>query len=172
MYYTNMKSLLAEMIRKSEMIIFNRCDGIQDLNVYKRNIKAVNPAADVIFEDRMRSWNLYKELLTPLAEEEKVELPHIPEGCTHNAHMFYVKAKNLEERTKLIDYLKENGVQAVFHYIPLHTAPAGQRFGRFHGEDVYTTKESERLMRLPMYYGLKEEEVRYVASKIIEFYSR
>ena len=71
-----------------------------------------------------------------------------------------------------IDYLKENGVQAVFHYIPLHTAPAGQRFGRFHGEDVYTTKESERLMRLPMYYGLKEEEVRYVASKIIEFYSR
>ena len=129
-------------------------------------------AADVIFEDRMRSWNLYKELLTPLSEEEKVELPHIPEGCTHNAHMFYVKAKNLEERTKLIDYLKENGVQAVFHYIPLHTAPAGQRFGRFHGEDVYTTKESERLMRLPMYYGLKEEEVRYVASKIIEFYSR
>lgn len=129
-------------------------------------------AADVIFEDRMRSWNLYKELLTPLAEEKKVELPHIPEGCTHNAHMFYVKAKNLEERTKLIDYLKENGVQAVFHYIPLHTAPAGQRFGRFHGEDVYTTKESERLMRLPMYYGLKEEEVRYVASKIIEFYSR
>ena len=129
-------------------------------------------AADVIFEDRMRSWNLYKELLTPLAEEEKVELPHIPEGCTHNAHMFYMKAKNLEERTKLIDYLKENGVQAVFHYIPLHTAPAGQRFGRFHGEDVYTTKESERLMRLPMYYGLKEEEVCYVASKIIEFYSR
>lgn len=129
-------------------------------------------AADAIFEDRMRSWNLYKELLTPLAEEKKVELPHIPEGCTHNAHMFYVKAKNLEERTKLIDYLKENGVQAVFHYIPLHTAPAGQRFGRFHGEDVYTTKESERLMRLPMYYGLKEEEVRYVASKIIEFYSR
>lgn len=129
-------------------------------------------AADVIFEDRMRSWNLYKELLTPLAEEKKVELPYIPEGCTHNAHMFYVKAKNLEERTKLIDYLKENGVQAVFHYIPLHTAPAGQRFGRFHGEDVYTTKESERLMRLPMYYGLKEEEVRYVASKIIEFYSR
>ena len=129
-------------------------------------------AADVIFEDRMRSWNLYKELLTPLAEEKKVELPHIPEGCTHNAHMFYMKAKNLEERTKLIDYLKENGVQAVFHYIPLHTAPAGQRFGRFHGEDVYTTKESERLMRLPMYYGLKEEEVRYVASKIIEFYSR
>ena len=126
-------------------------------------------AADVIFEDRMRSWNLYKELLTPLAEEEKVELPHIPEGFTHNAHMFYMKAKNLEERTKLIDYLKENGVQAVFHYIPLHTAPAGQRFGRFHGEDVYTTKESERLMRLPMYYGLKEEEVRYVASKIIEF---
>ena len=129
-------------------------------------------AADMIFDDRMRSWDLYKELLTPLAEDGFIELPHIPEGCTHNAHMFYVKAKDLKERTELISFLKENGVQAVFHYIPLHSAPAGQRFGRFHGEDVYTTKESERLMRLPMYYGLKEEEVRYVAAKVTEFYRR
>ena len=129
-------------------------------------------AADLIFDDRMRSWNLYQELLTPLAEEGHIELPYIPEHCTHNAHMFYVKAKDLEERTELINFLKENGVQAVFHYIPLHGAPAGQKFGRFHGEDIYTTKESERLMRLPMYYGLKEEEVRYVASKVIEFYHK
>ena len=129
-------------------------------------------AADMIFDDRMRSWDLYKELLTPLAEDGFIELPQIPEGCTHNAHMFYVKAKDLKERTELISFLKENGVQAVFHYIPLHSAPAGQRFGRFHGEDVYTTKESERLMRLPMYYGLKEEEVRYVAAKVTEFYRR
>ena len=83
--------------------------------------------------------------------------------------MFYVKAKNLEERTKLIDYLKENGVQAVFHYIPLHTAPAGQRFGRFHGEDVYTTKESERLCRLPMYYSLSLEEAAEVVKALKEF---
>ncbi len=126
--------------------------------------------ADEIFDDRMRSWNLYDELLKPLEEEGKLELPYIPEHCTHNAHMFYVKAKDLEERTELIQFLKEHDIQAVFHYIPLHSAPAGVRFGRFHGEDVYTTKESERLARLPMYYGLKEEQVRYIAEKVIEFY--
>lgn len=126
--------------------------------------------ADEVFEDRMRSWKLYEELLRPLADRGKIDLPHIPEHCTHNAHMFYIKAKDLEERTALIRYLKENDIQAVFHYIPLHTAPAGERFGRFHGEDVYTTKESERLARLPMYYGLKEEQVRYIADKVTEFY--
>ena len=126
--------------------------------------------ADEIFEDRMRSWNLYYELLAPLAEEGKIELPYIPEHCTHNAHMFYIKAKDLKERSELIRFLKENGIQSVFHYIPLHTAPAGLRFGRFHGEDVYTTKESERLARLPMFYGLKEEQVRYITDKIKEFY--
>ena len=129
-------------------------------------------AADEIFDDRMRSWNLYYELLKPLADAGKIELPHIPEHCTHNAHMFYIKAKDLEERTALIKYLKDNEIQAVFHYIPLHGAPAGQKFGRFHGEDVYTTKESERLTRLPMFYGLKEEQVRYIASKVVEFYER
>jgi dTDP-4-amino-4,6-dideoxygalactose transaminase len=126
--------------------------------------------ADQITADRMRSWNLYYELLTPLAESGHVELPVIPEGCEHNAHMFYLKAKDLEERTALIAYLKEAGIQTVFHYIPLHTAPAGERFGRFSGEDRYTTRESERLMRLPMYYGLKEEQVVFMAKKIGEFY--
>lgn len=127
-------------------------------------------AADMIFDDRMRSWNLYWELLKPLADERKIELPYIPQNCTHNAHMFYIKAKDLKERSALIHFLKENDIQAVFHYIPLHGAPAGKQFGRFHGEDVYTTKESERLMRLPMFYGLKEEQVRYIADKIAEFY--
>lgn len=127
-------------------------------------------AADEIFRDRMRSWNLYYELLKPLADEGKLDLPYIPDNCTHNAHMFYVKAKDLEERSALISYLKENGIQSVFHYIPLHSAPAGEKFGRFHGEDVYTTKESERLARLPMFYGLKEEQVRYIAEKVSEFY--
>lgn len=84
--------------------------------------------------------------------------------------MFYIKAKDLQERTALISFLKENGIQAVFHYIPLHSAPAGKKFGRFHGEDKYTTRESERLMRLPMYYGLKDEEVQYIISKVKEFY--
>ena len=128
--------------------------------------------ADKITEARMHSWNSYYEQLKQLEDEGKAELPVVPEGCGHNAHMFYLKAKDLEERTRLIEYLKKEGVQTVFHYVPLHTAPAGQKFGRFCGEDRYTTKESERLLRLPMYYGLKEEEVSFVADRIKEFYRR
>jgi dTDP-4-amino-4,6-dideoxygalactose transaminase len=119
---------------------------------------------------RLERWNQYRELLQPLAEQGKIDLPVIPDGCMHNAHMFYIKVQDLQERTRLIAYLKEQGVMAVFHYIPLHSSPAGMQFGRFHGEDVYTTKESERLLRLPMYYGLKEEEVEYIAQKIGDFY--
>ena len=129
-------------------------------------------AADLINADRMSSWKLYRELLTPLAEEGLLTLPTVPEGCEHNAHMFYIKTADLEERTRLIAFLKEQGIQTVFHYIPLHTAPAGQKFGRFFGEDHYTTKESERLLRLPLYYGLKEEQVVYVGEKIKEFYGK
>lgn len=126
--------------------------------------------ADEINEHRLALWNQYYEELLPLKERGILELPTVPEGCVHNAHMFYIKAKDLEERTKLISYLKENGILAVFHYIPLHTAPAGRQFGRFHGEDVYTTKESERLCRLPMFYKLTSEEVSYITGKIREFY--
>ncbi len=129
-------------------------------------------AADLINADRMSSWKLYRELLTPLAEEGLLTLPTVPEGCEHNAHMFYIKTADLEERTRLIAFLKEQGIQTVFHYIPLHTAPAGQKFGRFFGEDRYTTRESERLLRLPLYYGLKEEQVVYVGEKIKEFYGK
>ena len=116
------------------------------------------------------NWKWQRKLLTPPAEAGKIELPTVPEHCVHNAHMFYIKTKDLEERTRLIDYLKENGILSVFHYIPLHSAPAGIKFGRFHGEDEYTTKESERLLRLPLYYGLKEEEVLYICEKVREFY--
>lgn len=126
--------------------------------------------ADKVFDDRMRSWNLYYKLLFPLKEKGKIELPTVPDHCTHNAHMFYIKAKDIEERTALISFLKEHDIQSVFHYIPLHSAPAGIRFGRFHGEDIYTTKESERLARLPMFYGLKEEQVYYIADTVKEFY--
>lgn len=125
---------------------------------------------DIISNDRLQSWNTYYELLTPLKEKGCIDLPVVPEGCVHNAHMFYIKTKDLEERSKLIAFLKENGIGAVFHYIPLHSSPAGQQFGRFHGEDKYTTKESERLLRLPMYYGLEEKDIEYVVSKIKEFY--
>lgn len=126
--------------------------------------------AEEINDHRLALWNQYYEELLPLKERGILELPTIPEGCVHNAHMFYIKAKDLEERTELISYLKENGILAVFHYIPLHTAPAGRQFGRFHGEDVYTTKESERLCRLPMFYKLTSEEVSYITGKIREFY--
>ena len=126
--------------------------------------------ADKINNYRLGIWNRYYNGLKKLEDEGRIALPFIPEGCVHNAHMFYIKAKDLEERTALIKYLKENEIQAVFHYIPLHTAPAGKKFGRFHGEDVYTTKESERLMRLPLYYGLKDEEVDYIIEKVKEFY--
>ena len=125
---------------------------------------------DIINNDRLKSWNKYYELLTPLKEKGVIDLPVIPEGCQHNAHMFYIKTKNIEERSRLIKFLKENGIGAVFHYIPLHSAPAGKEFGRFHGEDKFTTKESERLLRLPMYYGLKESDVEIIVSKVKEFY--
>lgn len=126
--------------------------------------------AEEINQNRLASWNLYKEMLQNLEDQGKIALPFIPEECKHNAHMFYLKAKDLEERTELITYLKQNDILAVFHYIPLHTAPAGQKYGRFYGEDKYTTKESERLMRLPMYYNLEREKIEYICEKIKGFY--
>ena len=124
--------------------------------------------ADEIYEDRMRSWNRYYKALKPLENAGKLELQKIPEGCVHNAHMFYVKLKNLEERTAFIAGMRERGVQCVFHYIPLHSAPAGKKFGRFEGIDCFTTKESERLCRLPLYYGLRENETAQCIKSTIE----
>lgn len=126
--------------------------------------------ADEINEDRLKTWNMYYQALKSLEEEGKIELPVIPDGCKHNAHMFYMKCKSLEERTALISHMKSNEILCVFHYIPLHSAPAGAKFGRFHGEDEYTTKESERLVRLPMYYGLKKEDLQAVVNAVINFY--
>lgn len=126
--------------------------------------------ATEINQYRLNIWEQYKQGFKELANKNKIELPVVPEGCIHNAHMFYIKAKDLEERTALIQYLKENEIQAVFHYIPLHSAPAGRKYGEFRGEDKYTTSESERLMRLPLYYGLKDDEIAYVIEKVNEFY--
>ena len=127
--------------------------------------------ADKINSDRLATWDFYYEQLKPLADAGKVELPTIPEGCEHNAHMFYLKVADLAERSALIKHLKENGVMAVFHYIPLHSSPAGERFGRFDGEDVYTTRESDRLVRLPMYYGLTPEDAQTVVDRVMSFYT-
>ena len=126
--------------------------------------------AQTIFDDRMKSWTLYYELLSPLKEAGKISLPVVPDNCKHNAHMFYIKAADLKERTALIEYLRRQDIYSVFHYIPLHSAPAGKQYARFCGQDIYTTKESERLLRLPMYYGLKSEDVYFVCEKIIQFY--
>lgn len=128
--------------------------------------------AEEIYDDRMHTWDCYYDRLKVLEEEGNIELPYVPEHCKHNAHMFYIKAKDIEERTALIDFLKSKGILAVFHYIPLHTAPAGMKYGRFHGEDRYTTKESERLLRLPLYYGLEEEKVEYICEMVKEFYRK
>lgn len=122
-----------------------------------------------IYDDRMSSWNAYYEGLRDLQDKGVLEIPVVPESCVHNAHMFYIKVSDLEERTKMIDYLKEHDVNAVFHYIPLHTAPAGVKYGEFRGEDRYTTKESERLIRLPLYYGLGKD-VEKVIDAVRKFY--
>ncbi len=127
--------------------------------------------ADEINNQRLSIWNKYYEAFKPLADAGKVRLPVIPDGCVHNAHMFYLKCKNLEERTNLIAFLKQNEIQAVFHYVPLHSAPAGLKFGRFDGEDVYTTFESDCLVRLPLYYGLRPEDQNTVIAKVKEFFS-
>lgn len=126
--------------------------------------------ADEINDARLDIWNTYKEGLAPLADAGKIELPFVPAECKHNAHMFYIKASDIKERTALINYLKENEILSVFHYIPLHTSPAGKKFGEFRGEDRYTTKESERLTRLPLYYGLTKQQNEYIIDKILDFY--
>ena len=127
--------------------------------------------ADAVNTYRLARFDQYMELLQPMKEAGIIELPYIPEECEHNGHMFYIKCKDLEERTRLFKFLKEDsGILPASHYVPLHTAPAAAKFGRFHGEDRYTTKESERLLRLPMYYGLKETQVEYIVSKVKEFY--
>lgn len=125
--------------------------------------------AKEINDKRMSIWNLYNEAFAELEEKHVVERPFVPDYAVHNAHMYYLKLKDLETRTAFIRYMKENGVQCVFHYIPLHTATAGKKFGRFHGEDIYTTKESERLVRLPMYYNLDLSQAQQVADLVRKF---
>lgn len=126
--------------------------------------------ADDITADRMNTWNKYRESFAPLEKAGRIELQTIPEGCVHNAHMFYIKCRDLADRTGFISFMKEHGVGCVFHYVPLHSAPAGLKFGRFSGEDVYTTKESDRLARLPLYYGISEEDIKTVCDVAHEYF--
>ena len=125
---------------------------------------------DIIQKKRLSVWNRYKEGLSELEKKEYIEFGVIPDECTNNAHMFYIKVRDLENRTDLLKFLTENGIQAVFHYVPLHSAPAGRKFGRFNGEDRYTTKESERLIRLPLFYSISDEEVEYTIEMLLKYF--
>ena len=129
-------------------------------------------AADEINQDRLDVYNRYRQAFADLEKRGIIELPVIPEGCVHNAHMFYIKCKNLEIRTAYIDYMKENDILCVFHYVPLHSAPAGLKYGRFFGEDVYTTSESDRLVRLPLYYNMDPADQQKVIEKTLSFFER
>ena len=128
--------------------------------------------ADRINDNRLAAWNTYSRAVAPLAASGRIEVPTIPEGCVHNAHMYYIKLRGLDDRTDFIRYMKDKGIVTVFHYIPLHSAPAGLKFGRFHGEDRYTTSEGDRLVRLPLYYGLTAEDQDYVIRTALEYLNK
>jgi dTDP-4-amino-4,6-dideoxygalactose transaminase len=127
--------------------------------------------AEKMNNERLASWHYYQVNLQALADNNKIELPRIPTDCDHNGHMFYIKVKNINERSELIEHLKVNNVMTVFHYIPLHSSAAGEIFGRLDGSDRYTTRESEKLLRLPMYFGLHETDIKTVTNFIAAFYS-
>lgn len=127
--------------------------------------------ADEINENRLKTWKRYEESFKILQESGKVDLPKVPDGCAHNAHIFYIKCKDLEQRQRYIQFMKNNDILCAFHYVPLHSAPAGQKFGRFVGEDTFTTRESDRLVRLPLYYNLSYEDQTMVIRKTLEFFS-
>ena len=126
--------------------------------------------ADEITKARMDRWNQYDALLRDLADKGLIEQPFVPDYCTHNAHMYYIKVRDLEQRSDFINFMKSKDVLTVFHYVPLHTAPAGLKYGRFHGEDKFTTRESDRLVRLPMYYALTEDDVNYICECVHEYF--
>lgn len=126
--------------------------------------------ADEINSNRLDTWQKYYDALKELEARGLIELPSIPDGCVQNAHMFYLKVKTLDERTALLEHLKHNDILAVFHYVPLHSAPAGLKFGLFHGDDKFTTSESEHLIRLPMYYILEEKDQDHIIQAVKEFF--
>jgi dTDP-4-amino-4,6-dideoxygalactose transaminase len=127
--------------------------------------------ADIINENRLETWNFYNNNLSPLAMKGKFEIPYIPTDRTHNAHMFYIKLKDIQERTKFINFMKENNILTVFHYIPLHSSIAGMKYGIFNGEDKYTTVESEKLVRLPMWFDIKNSTLNTVVNAIYDYFN-
>lgn len=165
---TNRSKFLRGQIDKYTWVDFGDSYLPSELNaayLYPQLLKA-----DEINENRLAVWNRYDEAFRELAEKKLIEVPFIPEDCVHNAHMYYIKTKDIEERTALISWLRKNDILAVFHYVPLHSAPAGRKFGRFDGLDEYTTKESERLVRLPLYYNMDPADQEKVIEAVFSFY--
>ncbi|MGP4132508.1 dTDP-4-amino-4,6-dideoxygalactose transaminase [Pantoea tagorei] len=128
-------------------------------------------AAERINQQRLRLWQRYYDALQPLAAQGRIQLPSLPAHCEHNAHMFYIKLRDSDDRQALISWMKEAEILTVFHYIPLHSSPAGERFGRFQGEDRFTTAESERLLRLPLFYNLTDNNQKTVISSLLSFFA-
>ena len=128
--------------------------------------------ADLINQDRLDTWRLYMDRLSALKDDGLIEVPFLPQDCVHNGHMFYIKCRDIDERQAYIDYMNEQGIKCVFHYVPLHTSPGGVKYGRFDGKDEYTSSESDRLVRLPLYYGISKEDVFSVIDNTFSFFMR
>ncbi|QWE27140.1 dTDP-4-amino-4,6-dideoxygalactose transaminase [Polynucleobacter sp. AP-Ainpum-60-G11] len=166
---TNRSQFLAGMAEKYEWVDIGASYVLSELNAaylyaHLESIKAINA-------DRSRAWSKYKSDLTGLEKLGLIEMQKIPENCLHNSHLFFIKLRDSLERSRLITYLKERGVTASFHYSPLHTTAPGKLYGRYFGSDVYSTKESNRLLRLPIFYGINQEEVKYVVDLMYNFFS-
>src|SRR5699024_1524479 len=142
---------------------------MSDLNAAYLSVQLAK--ADKIYQTRMQIWDAYAQALEPLAKMAYIDLQKIPQGASHNAHLFYLKVRNQSESQALIDFLSAKNIQATRHYVPLHTSEAGEKFGVFSGEDKFTTQESQRLVRLPIYYGMEMEEVAYVVSQLKDFFN-
>lgn len=165
---TNRTKFLRGQIDKYTWINYGSSYLPSDINA--AHLWAQLERADGINEARLDCWRSYYEAFLPLRDAGYVELPYVPDDCSHNAHMFYLKLRDIDERTAFIEHLKYEGVSAAFHYVPLHSSPAGMRFGRFDGVDEFTTRESERLVRLPMYYGLSNEDRARVVQAVYSFF--
>lgn len=165
---TNRSQFFRGQVAKYNWVDFGDSYLASDLNA--AYLWAQLEIADEINNNRLATWNTYYTSFKPLEERGIITLPTIPEECVHNAHMFYIKCKDLETRQEYIKYMKDNDILCVFHYVPLHSAPAGLKFGRFVGEDEHTTPDSDRLVRLPMYYNMAKEDLEKVINKTIEFF--
>jgi dTDP-4-amino-4,6-dideoxygalactose transaminase len=165
---TNRSQFLRGMVDKYSWVDIGSSYLPSDLNA--AYLYAQLEEANDINNNRLEAWNLYFSTLENLQESGAVTLPFVPENCKHNAHMFYIKTKNLDERTRLIEFLKQRGINAVFHYVPLHSSKSGKEFGRFCGIDKYTSSESNKLIRLPMYHGIKQDDIIKISEAIYSFY--